>query len=166
MENSLKDFAINFEVKGVNLYLELAKKTSNMLGKRLFYSLAEQEVQHASLFDEMVCVSSIEKPLSHIKDIESELKEFWKNAEKSEIRKYDTHFSGYELAIEMELKAISSYRSFLSESKDEREKEFLKLIIEEEKKHLEALRNVQYYLTQTADWISGEESKTWNWMNQ
>ncbi|MCM8822580.1 MAG: ferritin family protein [Candidatus Omnitrophica bacterium] len=166
MENSLKNFAIEFEIKGVNLYLDLAKKTRNVLGKRLFYSLAQQEVQHAYLFDGVGDVPQIETESGRIKDIESELKDFWNKAEKTEIRKEDEHFSGYELAIEMEKKSISSYRAFLSESKNEKEKEFLNWIIEEEKKHLEALRNVHYYLTQTADWLQGEESKVWNWMNQ
>ncbi|MCX7706341.1 MAG: ferritin family protein [bacterium] len=166
-DKSLKEFAISFETKGVNLYLSLAAKTTNPLGKKLFYSLAEQEVQHAALFDTgKYQLKKGERVSGLIKDIESTLREFWEHAEKTEIKKDDTHFSGYELAMEMERQSISAYREFLLKSKDENEKEFLNWIIEEEKKHLEALRNVYYYLTETADWLQSEESKVWNWMNQ
>lgn len=164
---SLKDFAIGFETKGVNLYLSLASKTTNILGKRLFYSLAEQEVQHAAMFD----ISGYDfvnrqKTVPVINDIESVLKEFWLNAEKEEIKNEDSHFSGYELAMDMEKQSISAYQEFLLKTDDENEKEFLKWIIDEEKKHLEALHNVHYYLTETTDWFQKEESKVWNWMNQ
>ncbi len=168
MENrSIRDFAIDFETKGVNPYLSLAAKTTNPLGKRLFYSLAEQEVQHAALFDSKD-LSLPEKSIldNSVKDIEAQLKEFWMQAEKFEIKKEDVHFSGYEQAMEMEKKSISAYKEFLTKSTEEKEKEFLLWIIEEEKKHLEALRNVHYYLTETADWLQTEESRVWNWMNQ
>jgi len=42
-EKSLKDFAIEFETRGVNLYLTTAGRAANILEKQLFYSLAEQE---------------------------------------------------------------------------------------------------------------------------
>lgn len=167
VDKSLKDFAIGFETKGANLYLSLASKTTNILGKRLFYSLAQQEIQHAALFDTVEYKFLEKNKLKKVvEDIESTLKEFWIHAKKTEIKKQDPHFKGYELAIEMEKQSISAYQEFLLKTKDENEKEFLTWIIEEEKKHLEALHNVYYYLTETEDWLQSEESKVWNWMNQ
>ncbi|HOK80512.1 MAG TPA: ferritin family protein [bacterium] len=163
---TLKDFAVDFETKGVNLYMSLASKTSNLLGKELFYSLAEQEVQHARLIEKMYIASNIQQLVTNTSDIETELKEFWEGAQKLNLKKDPGDLSGYELAMEMEQKSISSYQSFLEKSDSEQERIFLKWVIEEEKKHLDALRNVYYYLSNTGDWFQNEESKIWNWMNQ
>ena len=140
---------------------------TGLLEKQFFYSLAEQEVQHACLFDGMYHTGDIKNTSGgFIRDIELTLKEFWKQVEKSDIKKNNTQVSNYTDAMEIEKQSIAAYRKFLEKSTDEKEKEFLKWIIEEEKKHLEALRNVHYYLTETADWLQSEESKVWNWMNQ
>jgi len=168
MENkSIREFAIEFETKGTNLYLSLASETTSILGKELFYNLAQQEVQHAWLFDRMYSLTTHENlPLKDIGDIESNLKEFWENAEKTELKKEPGDLSGYILAMDMEKQSISAYQNFLNQSKEDREKDFLKWIIEEEKKHLEALNNVYHFLSDTGDWYQAEESKKWNWMNQ
>ncbi|HPO51885.1 MAG TPA: ferritin family protein [bacterium] len=163
---TLKDFAVDFETKGVNLYMSLASKTSNLLGKELFYSLAEQEVQHARLIERVYIASNVKQWVSNTSDIEAELKSFWDNAQQLNLKQDPGDLSGYELAMEMELKSISSYQQFLKKTDNEQEKKFLTWVIEEEKKHLDALRNVYYFLTSTGDWFQNEESKIWNWMNQ
>lgn len=165
-EKSLRDFAVGFETKGVTLYLGLAAKAQNLLAKRLFYSLAEQEVQHAYLFDTGYFYQDTGTLASTINDIEQTLKDFWEKMKGIDLKKQDDHISGYEDAMELEKQSISAYHEFLSKSNDEKEKEFLNWIIEEEKKHLEALRNVYYFLTEPGDWFQNEESKIWNWMNQ
>ncbi len=67
--------------------------------------------------------------------------------------------------MEMEKKGIKAYNDFLNQTDNEAEKKFFVRLIEEEKKHLEALENVYSYITATGDWLKDEESKTWNWMN-
>ncbi len=163
---SLREFAIDFETKGTNLYISLASKTPNILGKHLFYSLAVQEVQHASAIDRMYLLSSVESIIRNASSIEAELKEFWQQVESVKLKNEPGDLSGYSLVMDMEKQSIRAYSEFLERATDEKEKEFLKWLVEEEKSHLEALRNVYYFLTETGDWLQGEESKIWNWMNQ
>ncbi len=61
------EFSLDFEIKGTNLYLDFAKKTKNLLSKRLFYSLAKQEVEHAQLFDEKQINPGLKKYLLSLK---------------------------------------------------------------------------------------------------
>ncbi len=163
---SVREFAIDFETKGVNLYISLASKTQNILSKRLFYTLAEQEVKHASLFDMVYAPSNFLPETEIIQDVEAVMKEFWEKASKVELKKEPGDLSGYSLAMEMEEKSIQAYQEFLHNSNDDKEKKYLLMVIEEEKKHLDALRNVYYFFTQTGDWFQQEEGKIWNWMNQ
>ncbi|MGC9066560.1 MAG: ferritin family protein, partial [Candidatus Ratteibacteria bacterium] len=135
INQTLRDFAVDFETKGVYLYMSLASKSSNLLGKELFYSLAEQEVQHARLIEKVYIASHIQQLVTNTSDIETELKTFWAAAQKLDLKKDPGDLSGYELAMEMEQRSISSYRQFLVKSENEQEKVFLKWIIEEEKKH-------------------------------
>ena len=51
MKNNPLQFALEFERLGAQMYLELAAQTDNPLGKKLFYSLATEEVDHARQID-------------------------------------------------------------------------------------------------------------------
>jgi len=84
--NSL-EFALGFEIKGTNLYLKLAAQNENVLAKRLFYSLATQEINHAERVDEIYGALKANKgwqPTStkHLPTVESELKDFFWRANK------------------------------------------------------------------------------------
>ncbi|MCL5674530.1 MAG: ferritin family protein [Candidatus Omnitrophica bacterium] len=166
------EFSLNFEIKGANLYLKLAGKTKNQLSKHLFYTLAKQEIEHAQRFDE-IYRSMIEQP--HVKkmqlkaknsdEVKNQLKEFFIKSEKTYLKQKSGDVSEYNLAMEMEEKSIKTYNDFLKQAGNEAEKEFFQQLINEEKQHLEALRNTCFYLTSSGDWFEKEESKIWNWMN-
>jgi rubrerythrin len=164
------EFALDFEAKGTSMYLELAKKTINPLGKKLFYSLAMEEVAHAQKIDEISMKLKSQTGASSLGDpalpgVEEQLKEFFKNASKQELSKGSEDIKGYELAMEMERKGYKTYNDFMVNAKSDTEKQFFQALLGEEKKHLEALSNVYNYLTKTGDWLQEEESKVWNWMN-
>jgi rubrerythrin len=170
MSNTPLGFALDFEVNGVSLYLKLARKTQNPFGKKLFYTLAAEEIEHAQKID------SVSNEISGLADwgslssakaagIESSLKEFFGKTEKDELRNNVDNLEGYETAMQMEKKGFEAYTRFFNEATDKKEKEFYKYLIAQEKEHLDALANVYSYLTQTGDWLREEESKVWNWMN-
>ncbi|OGS44292.1 MAG: hypothetical protein A2539_02240 [Elusimicrobia bacterium RIFOXYD2_FULL_34_15] len=167
--NSL-EFALNFEAKGTALYLKLAKNTKNIISKQLFYSLASQEVDHAKKADEIYEVlgkgEKNKNVLSKIlPSVELSLKEFFLKAKNIDLKKDIQNIKGYELAMEMEIKGYNVYKNFSKDANNVLESNFFEKLMAQEKEHLDSLRNVYYYLTDTGDWFEEEESKVWSWMN-
>ena len=164
------EFALDFEINGTVLYLKLAKKTKNILIKQLFYSLASQEIAHAKRVDEIYEMVKENKGWEvidgrNLSPIEFVLKDFFRKAKKINLKRDTENLSGYKIAMEMEEKGYNAYNNFYNNSKNESEKKFFKQLMEQEKEHLDSLRNVYYYLTETGDWFQENESKIWSWMN-
>ncbi|MBN1823498.1 MAG: ferritin family protein [Endomicrobiales bacterium] len=163
-ELSPLDFVLDFEANGCRMYLKLAARTRNLLGKKLFYSLAAEEIDHARKADETFNAGETQKAPS-LPAVEAVLKDFFGKAVRSEFKKSGESTEAYELAMEMERKGYEAYENFLKKAKTEKEKSFFKWILNEEKEHLSAIANVYYYLTGSGDWLQEEESRRWNWMN-
>jgi rubrerythrin len=160
MEDKIK-FAKEFERYGATLYIEIGMKAENMITKKLFYSLARQEIEHLEAIENFVLTGDY-KAAEEIK-VEEEIKDFFNSLK--ERSKTENHIDGYKTALEIEKKGYAQYEKFYRETKDEKEKRLLKFLIEQEKAHIEAIVNVYSYITQTGDWFEQEESKIWNWMN-
>ncbi len=155
------EFAKEFEKNGANLYIELGMKAENLITKKLFYSLARQEIEHLETIENYVLTQNYKK--SEELSIEEEMKIFFTNLKEKE--KLETQLDGYKIALEVEKNGYSNYEKFYKEAKDEKEKRLFKFLMEQEKSHMEAIINVYSYLTETGDWFEKEESKVWNWMN-
>jgi rubrerythrin len=163
------EFALDFEKEGVELYLNLARQSVNILGKELFYTLARQEVDHAQKIDE-ICRDLVAHKGSTLvsmefPEIEKEIKDFFQKMKHEDLKEKENDLTGYDIAIALEKKGFTAYRDFAAVSQTPKEKEFFTRMMEEEKKHLEALRNVYFYLSSPGDWIEQDESSVWNWMN-
>lgn len=155
------EFAKELERKGTDFYIELGMKADNLLTKKLFYSLAKQEIEHLEAIENFLLTKSYK--IGEKVDIEEEMRNFFN--ELKEKSKFENQIKGYETAIEMEKKSYSHYEKLFNEAKTEEEKKFFKFLMEQEKSHLEAIINVYSYLSETDDWFMKEESKVWNWMN-
>ena len=167
MENRIVEFALDFEKKGVMLYLDLAAGTKNALSKKLFYALAKQEFEHAIRIDEFYLgtgVPAYSEVYKSVNDVEDEIKVFFAGIKDAALSA-ESNLNAYETAMKLEKESYSAYEKFLRESKDNKEKQLLGFLLSEEKNHLEAILNVYSYLTGTSDWLEQEESRTWNWMN-
>jgi len=160
MENGIK-FAKEFEKYGANLYIEMGIKSENLITKKLFYSLAKQEIEHLETIEKFVLSGDYKTEKSEM--IEDNLKKFF--TELKEKNKIESNIEGYKMALEIEKKGYFQYEKFYKEAKDEKEKKLFKFLMEQERLHLEAIINVYSYLTETGDWFEKEESKIWNWMN-
>lgn len=163
------EFALDLELKGVNMYLKLATETSNPLGKKLFYSLAGEEIEHAKKVDEIYHklsgYNNLQLTSKNLPSVANELKGFFLKSRSRDLEKGSENVSGYKIAMRMEKESIFVYNRFMETARTDLEKGFYRQIIKEEKVHLEAVLNVYSFLTKTDDWLQEEESKTWNWMN-
>ena len=164
-------FALNLEVKSAAMYLRLAAETANPLGKKLFYSLAEEEIQHAMKVDEIYSsvkgsgdfrLLATHRSLPPIKNV---MKGFFLKSTTRDLEKGNENISGYKIAIKLENESCEVYQRFADNSPTDHEKRFFNSLLAQERAHLDAVANVYSYLTSTGDWLEEEESKTWNWMN-
>ena len=164
-------FALNLETKSVDMYLRLAAKTANPLGKKLFYSLAGEEVEHAMKVDEIYNGIMEKGDLRLVANyrllpsIESVMKGFFLKSSTRNLDKGNENVDGYKIALKLEKQSCEAYKRFADNSMSESEKRFFNGLLEQEKVHLDAVVNVYSYLTHNGDWLQEEESRTWNWMN-
>ncbi|NLU10267.1 MAG: ferritin family protein [Tepidanaerobacter acetatoxydans] len=168
MEDFLKT-ALKFEENGYQFYTKISEEIKQPLAKRLFESLAIQEKDHAErikeIYNNMQDGSNVEPTARPKYSLEPEVKKIFYELDKEKKKIPLDNIEGYKLAMEMEKKGYNMYKEFTEKSKDKREKEFFRLLMEEEKEHLTSLDNVYRFLTGTEDWYAEEESKVWNWMN-
>lgn len=163
--------SIDFERRGVGLYLELAAKTKNPVARRLFYQLAQQEIQHIIMFENIYEELKRDNkwPRWTVEEgdkLEYIIKEYFQSIKKDPAVHLADNVKGLDLAMKVEKKGYAMYERFLAKATDKNEKLFYVELLKQENAHYEALANVHLYLTQTGDWLTDEESQVWNWMNQ
>ena len=69
------------------------------------------------------------------------------------------------MAIRLERDSYVFYADLAKKAASDAERRFFEELMKQEEAHYEALKNVNYYLTNTGDWFGKDESKAWNWMN-
>ncbi len=162
--------AVELEKKGHRYYSEHAREAENPLARRVLDTLAEQELEHIEFLEALVdgepYVTELASSSARDEDIERAAREVFEKFSQEEIAGWQLDDeSVYERARQMEIMSIRLYSELAEESEDEAEQEFLRQLVKEERRHLESIDNVQYYLQNTGDWLSMQESKRWNWMN-
>ncbi|MCM8804242.1 MAG: hypothetical protein NC833_03190 [Candidatus Omnitrophica bacterium] len=160
MENGIK-FAKELEKEGANFYIELGMKADNLLTKKLFYTLAKQEIDHLIALESFILSNKYK--INKERSVEEEIKNFF--YELKEKSKIENQLQGYEISLNLEKKSYVQYEKLFSLAETNEEKKIYKFLMEQEKQHIEAVINVYSYLSETGDWFQKEESKVWNWMN-
>ncbi|MBO8130334.1 MAG: ferritin family protein [Candidatus Marinimicrobia bacterium] len=134
------EFAIKIEENGEYFYRKVSEKFDDTNIKSLFVDLANQELEHKKVFENM------EARLGNIKISESYPGEFFNYIDEylkevifpesveSEIEKVDTLDRALNYAIEVELKSILYYKEII-ELISEVDKKLINDIINEERKH-------------------------------
>ncbi len=167
--DKLLSTAVDLERRGHEYYSEHAEKTENPLARRVLLTLAEQELEHIEVLEELAGGETDTAELEtsgRSDDIESAAREVFERFTEEEIAGWELEDKGvYERARQMEIMSIRLYSEMAEETDDESERDFLLQLVEEERRHLDSIDNVQFYLESPGDWLSMEESKRWNWMN-
>lgn len=158
----LQKQAIEFEKNGVFMYLEAAGETNNPLARRLFYSLAIEEIEHITWIEDRLS----ENALPEKGDIlEEKIKHLFQSLKEIQIKEESDNVESLEKAMQMERKGRDLYKSLRDQAVSEGEREFFRRLVAEEERHLTSLENVYSYLTESEDWFHNTEANTWNWMN-
>ena len=163
MDENILSAALAFEKEGVALYLGLEKKAAGDLAKRLFQSLEKQEKDHISYITSYTKSKKF-KPMEYI-PLEDALKKIYAKIKPDEQKKTVTDLEGYELSLKLESKGYALYKGAFNRAENAEDKQFFEFLMRMEQEHYEALANVYYYLTNNAQWLSENESRTWSWMD-
>jgi rubrerythrin len=150
--------AIRLEEDGLKFYREIAAKTKNLLTKKMFESLADDELKHIEWIKNLApdisrSAEFNEKTFKRLKSIFSDLPKSIKEeavATKDDIKAID-------IAYSMEIKSKLEYQRFADESDDKEIKNLFIILADIERFHAELLSNSKEYLNHPGDWFMQEE---------
>ena len=153
------EYAMKMEEDGRAFYLKHAESTSVPELKRVLVELAEDELKHYSIFKAMrdqlpAEYKESEKTtiLSTVKNVFEELR-----ADRKERSFKNGAKSIWEEAREVERKAEEFYREKANEVGDEKQKQILSRIADEEHRHWITMENVIQFLDRPQRWLEDAE---------
>lgn len=131
------EFAAAMEQQAEQFYQTLAKEGSDNQMKSIFSVMADEERTHLELLSGIKTDQPyvLNNTHSEIKNLFDEIGDY-----KSLTGPLTETMENYQTSIEMEKDSIGVYREYLSSAKEEKEKEILKYIIEQEEEHLMILQ--------------------------
>lgn len=151
------EFAIQMEKDGEAFYRELANKAENPGLKKIFSSLADDEVMHMAAFkkiaDGMAVESSAKDVVAGIKNIFADMKAGGNTDVTAEISQQDA----YKKARDMEKKSYLFYEEKAAEVEDATQKELLLAFAEEERQHYAIVESVLDFVAQPDKWLEDAE---------
>lgn len=151
------EYAMEMEKEGELFYRELAEQATEVGLKGIFLNLANEEVKHYQLFQELAKEQgSVSIPkmdvMKDAKAIFSEMK-----ASGKRLSFGDDQVAYYKKAMESEDKAYNLYIDKANEMKNPEHKEIFLKIANEEKKHKELLEYLVEFVSSPNSWLESAE---------
>ena len=150
-------YAMRMESEAERFYRDLANGISDNSIKNLFNMLADEEVKHFKIFENMATSSDL-PDISNL-DIKAKVKEIFTDIKNCN-RRYsftDEQVAFYEKAAKIEDDAASFYREKAEEMSDPIQKEAFLLIAKEEEKHKILLENLAHFVAAPDSWLESAE---------
>ncbi|MGQ9859164.1 MAG: ferritin family protein [Thermodesulfobacteriota bacterium] len=160
------EIAIENEAREAEFYRKHSERTNNILGKKMFISLAHDEREH------MERIRALQKKLqerghwpqdvpleiegTQVKEV---LRSFVGAVEKLSQADRDD-MDAVRIAIEFEQKGEAFYRDLAAKVEDSREKEFFALLASMEHDHLVSLKDTLEYFQNPEGWFAAKERHT------
>lgn len=151
------EFAMQMEKDGEKFYREIAEKSNNPGLKKIFNTLAEEEVVHYNTFKQLAAKSSADAIES---DILAKAKNIFVDLQKAgdfDISAETPQAEAYRKAMEAEKEAYTFYEAKAAEVADENEKKILLTFAREERRHYRLLENVLEFVTRPDEWLENAE---------
>ncbi len=151
--------AIQMEKDGRRFYEECVKKTENQLGKKMFESLARDEIGHLHTFQKMfdtLIGTDQWKELAQGSPNVGKVPIFEGRTNKK-VKVNQSDIDALRIGMESERKGIELYKKAAGEVKDPMAKKIFTKIIEEEEYHYDLLKAQFDYLTKSGFWFDVAE---------
>lgn len=157
------EVALNNELREREFYLKNAERTKNPLGRKMFISIADDELQHYNRLKELHNIwSNHEKwpetvPLK-VKDtiVKDILLDFLKKVDQKTPGDTDD-LEAVRIAIEFESKGARLYEELRDSSSDEKERDLFDLLSKMEKEHYLSLKDTEEYFIDPQAWFQKME---------
>lgn len=148
--------AIQMEKDGRAFYEDTAQKTENELGKKMFETLAKDEITHLQTFQKMFdtitgtgdwreIAQQYSPKIGKVPIFEEEIER------KTDVKPGE--LDALRIAMDNERKSIDYYNKVTEETEDPLAKEIFTKIIEEEKYHYDLLQAQRDYLFKSGFWF-------------
>ena len=151
------EFAMQMEKDGEQFYREIADKTDDPGLKRIFNTLADEEVVHYNTFKKLFEKSGAEAVESNILDKAKNIFAEMKESGGMKITADSAQTEAYKKAMEAEKDAYSFYESKAAEVDDPNEKQILLTFAREERRHYRLLENVLEFVSRPESWLDNAE---------
>lgn len=157
--------AIDMEKKGQKAYSDMAARSKNELGKKVFSYLAKDEIAHIEAIKEFSAKIAGGKDLPDVEKLVAREHHKGDSAifnrplgelkDKAGIDASD--LKAYKIAMQTEKDGYDFYKECLEGATDEMVKKLFKFLIEEESTHYQILQDTYQYLAHPADWFAQQE---------
>ncbi len=159
------DFALKLEEAGREFYLNEAAKMHSEAAKRIFLSIADEELKHIERINKIF--ASVDKDIKgsgwdKIKIEKGRLGEIFKSEIKGKPKGPSTNAEqkAIEMAMENETRGYNFYDKTARETNDADVMSFFQTLMKEENAHFKILQDTREYLFDTADWYIKLEGRT------
>jgi len=151
------DYAIQLEQDGQQFYTEAAASTSCVLGKKMFESLAADEHRHEEILRGVAAAMHVsvagDMPKERLVTLFAELGP----GLKAELGADPDDTKVIEKAVDMELASVELYDGRAAKAAAEADKALYARLADEERQHVDILRNTLMYLNDTGHWFLWDE---------
>ena len=154
---SVFEFAMKMEQDGEKFYRDLAQKTQNEGLKQIFTNLADEEVKHYNLFKSMAERNAGDYESGDVLSSSKNIFEGMKDTGSIDISGDAGQVEAYRQALEWEEKAYAFFTEKAKEATDPKEKKFLEMVADEEKRHCRLIDGIIQFVSQPETWVENAE---------
>ncbi|MDJ0624091.1 MAG: ferritin family protein [Desulfocapsaceae bacterium] len=151
------EFAMQMEKDGEAFYREIARGTKNPGLKKIFETLADEEVVHFNTFKKLAEKSEAKVVESNILAKANNIFAEMKEGGAVDLSDETPQVEAYRKAMAAEEEAYTFYEKKAAECSEEAEKEALLVFAKEERRHYHLLENVLEFVSRPETWIEDGE---------
>jgi rubrerythrin len=161
--NEALRLAIKFEKEGREFFLQAAERTRHPLGKRMFQSLADDELRHlrrvTQVFEALENKEEWPKlePTNYQPTILRTIFEEAKEHLKEIVHPQADELEALNLALAYEQRGYKFYSELAQKAALAPEKDFYQQLAAEENSHYQIIQDTQKYLEKPWDWYADQE---------
>jgi len=153
--------ALQLERDGRAFYLEVAGKSTNELARKMFASLADDELDHIDWINELA--PGVDKAETANRQLYGRLRSIFADVPEATLRRFaesEDDVRPIHLAIDIEKESVAAYEKWAQESAEADLRALCDTLAGIERFHVQVLSNTLEYFEHTPDWFMQEEQ--WN----
>jgi len=153
--------ATQLERDGRMFYLDVAEKTENELARRMFESLADDELDHIAWIEELL--PGVDTAATANRRLYERLRPIFADVPEAAVRRLgrsDDDVQAINAALDMEKKSVDAYETWANDAAEDNVRILCQTLAGIERFHIQVLSNTLEYFEHTPDWFMQEEQ--WN----